>query len=399
MRARAVLLAAALAGAGLTGGPASAQLPSVCNVVATSTDTRALVAYDAPGTAARAVTAAGGRVVGGIAGLGVLQASFGTRAARDAAVRALAHAPGVRAVQAERTYAAHRTPNDTYLRYQWGLEAVRARAAWDVEPGTRNPVTVAVLDTGVDLDHPDLAGRVLPGPDLVDNDDDPTDTHGHGTHVAGVIGARTNNRRGIAGLSWGAKVLAVRVLGSDGTGSDCDIALGMVQSADAGAGVLNMSLGTDGARCGTITQAAVDYVREAGAVLIASSGNAAKGGNPESTPANCAGVLAVGATDHRDKVAPFSTHHPYVDVSAPGVGIWSTYWDPEEGVGTYAGLSGTSMAAPHVAGIAALLLAKNPTWTPDQVEARIVGTSDDRGPRGKDAWYGAGRVNAARALR
>jgi serine protease len=400
VRARIVLVAASLTAGGVVAAPAHAFLPSVCNVVSSPVETRAMVAYDAAPAALRAVGAAGGRVVGGIERIGVLQVAFPSTAARDAALPAVRRAPGVRYAEAERVFRADRNPNDAYWPYQWGLLKVGATKAWNKETGARTPVTVAVLDTGVDLKHPDLAGRVVAGKDVVSNDSDPSDDHGHGTHVAGIVAARTNNRVGVAGMSWGAKVLAVKVLGADGTGSDCDIALGLVGAADAGAKVVNMSLGSTGTQCGLVTQRALDYVRDAGALPVVSAGNSgsAKDGNPVTTPANCDGVLVVGATDPGDKIAKFSTHHPYVDVSAPGVGILSTGYEAMTGRHVYIQQSGTSMAAPYVAGLAALLLSRNPSWTADQVADRIVKTSDDRGKRGKDDYFGAGRINAARAI-
>jgi subtilisin family serine protease len=398
MRASLAAVAAALVVGGGLAAPATAYLPSVCNVVAASGTTALVSSGRSPAPAARAVAAAGGRVVGRVAELGVLQVAFGTPALRDAALPVLRRSPGVRAAEAERRYTATKRPNDPYWPFQWGLFTVGALKAWDTETGTRNPVTVAVLDTGVDLAHPDLAGRVIAGSDVANDDDDPTDDEGHGTHVAGIVAARTGNRLGVAGLSWGATVLAVKVLDAAGGGSDCDIVLGMVRATDAGARVLNLSLGSDGAKCGLVTQQAVDYALGHGALPVVSAGNSAKAGNPVSAPADCAGVLAVGATDSRDKVASFSTHHAYVGVSAPGVGILSTFWDPETGKHTYETMSGTSMAAPYVSGVAALLLSKHPTWTPDQVRDRLVKTADDRGTRGKDDYFGAGRLNAARAL-
>lgn len=400
MRTTTALLAAVLAYGGGVAAPAHAWLPSVCNVVAMDSESRALVAYDADGgrRVARAVAAAGGRVVGGIPGLDVLQVSFGSRAARDAALPVVERAPGVRGVQAERGAQAHKAPNDPYLPFQWGLTKIGARRAWDRETGATAPVTVAVLDSGIDLAHPDLAGRLVPGRDVVNDDLDPMDDHGHGTVVAGIVGARTHNKVGIAGTSWGARLLPVKVLDESGGGSDCDIAYGMVWAADAGADVLNLSLGSDGVVCGVVTQYAVDYARGAGAVVVASAGNGGADGNPTSSPANCSGVVGVGATDSRDKVASFSTHHPYVDVSAPGVAIVSTAFDPRQQRRYYASFNGTSMSAGFVSGLAALLLARNPSWTPDQVAQRMAATADDRGTRGKDDYYGSGRINAARAL-
>lgn len=398
MRARVVVVVTALTLGGVATAPARAFLPSVCNAVPALPDTRAMVTYADRAAALRAVRAAGGTVTGRIAEIGALQVAFGSAALRDAALPVLRATPGVESADAERTFRPHRKPNDPFLTYQWGLTKVGAPRAWDRETGAKGTVTVAVLDTGVALTHPDLMGRVLRGKNVVDNTDDPRDDHGHGTHVAGIVAAKVNNRVGIAGVSWGSPILAVKVLGADGSGSDCDIALGVVSATDAGAKVLNMSLGAEGAPCGAVLGKAVEYARDAGAVPIASSGNSGNKGNPQSTPANCPGVLAVGATDSRDKVAKFSTHHSWVGVSAPGVGIFSTTFDPKTERNSYASWSGTSMAAPFVSGVAALLLARNPSWTPDQVIDRIVATADDRGVNGKDDFYGAGRLNAARAL-
>jgi subtilisin family serine protease len=396
---RVALLAAALAGAGtlVAPGPARALLPGFCSLVG-PVPTKALVRYDAtgPAGAARAVAAAGGRVVGAIPPLRVVEAAFPNGAARDAAVAGLRSA-GL-TVQPEHAVHATRTPRDPYLGRQWGLFKVGAPKAWDRETGGTNAVTVAVLDTGVDLAHPDLAGRVTAGKDVVNDDDDPTDDHGHGTHVAGIVAAVANNRVGVTGVSWGARVLAVKVMDQDGTGSDCDIALGLVLAVRDGAKVLNLSIGADGVDCGTITQDALDYVHDNGALTVVSAGNAAQRKNPTSAPANCGNVLAVGATGVADRVAPFSTHHPYVGVSAPGVSILSTYWDPKKKTHGYATLSGTSMAAPFVAGLAALILSRHKDWTPDEVRTRITATAKDLGLPGKDDYYGTGRIDAARAL-
>jgi subtilisin family serine protease len=398
MRHRLAALAAmALAAAGLV-SPAHAFLPGYCWAVPALAETAALVSYAPSGRDAtvRAVTRAGGRIVGGVPRLGVVEAAFGTQAARDAAVPVLA-AAGLR-VQPEHVYRAHRKPNDPYVQYQWALPKIGAFKAWDREIGTTSPVIVAVIDTGVDLRHPDLAGRVTAGKNVVDNTNDPSDDNSHGTHVAGIVAAGTHNATGVAGMSWGAQILAVKVLSAAGSGSDCDIVLGILSATDAGAKVLNMSLGAEGAACGFVTQAAINYARDHKALPVVSAGNGAKKGNKTNTPANCAGVLAVGATDSADRVATFSTHQPYVGVSAPGVNVLSTYFDPKSGKHTYAMESGTSMAAPYVSGLAALLLSKHKDWTPDQVAARITSTADDRGLKGRDAFYGTGRINAARAL-
>jgi subtilisin family serine protease len=398
MRHRLAALAALALAAGALSAPAHAFLPGYCYAVPATAATRMLVSYAStgPDAAVRAVTAAGGRVVGGIARLRAVEAAFPSVALRDAAAPVLAGA-GLR-VQPESVFTTDRKPNDPYVLYQWALPKIGAFSAWDREIGTTSPVIVAVIDTGVDLRHPDLVGRVIAGKNVVDNTNDPSDDMGHGTHVAGIVAAGTQNGVGVAGMSWGAQVLAVKVLSAAGSGSDCDIILGILSAADAGAKVLNMSLGAEGSPCGFLTQTALDYAHNKGALSVVSAGNGAKKGNKTNSPANCKGVLAVGATDSADRIAPFSTHQPYVGVSAPGVNILSTYFDPKTGKHWYAQLSGTSMAAPHVAGLAALIWSKHKDWTPEQVAARITGTADDRGPKGRDPYFGSGRINAARAL-
>jgi subtilisin family serine protease len=392
-----VLLAAALTAGALAAAPAHAFLPGFCYVVPAVEvpPALALVGYE-PGAASGALDAvarAGGRVVGGIRPLHVVEVLLPSPAAL-----ALVRGPGVRFAEAEHAYTATRTPRDPFLGTQWGLTRIGARQAWDRETGRTSAVTVAVIDTGVDLKHPDLVGHVIAGKNVADNTDDPQDDNSHGTHVAGIVAAATDNKVGVAGMSWGAKVLAVKVLNAQGAGSDCDIALGMVSAAQAGARVLNLSLGADGIDCGAVMQEAVDYARNNDALPVVAAGNGAAKGNPSASPANCGGVLAVGATDAWDRVARFSTHQPYVGVSAPGVGILSTYFDPKTNKHEYAKLSGTSMAAPFVAGLAALVRSRHKDWTVDQVITRITSTADDLGARGRDPYYGSGRVNAARAL-
>jgi subtilisin family serine protease len=188
----------------------------------------------------------------------------------------------------------------------------------------------------------------------------------------------------------------VRVLGSDGIGTECTIAAGIVWAAGH-APVLNMSLGAP-SECSAVMQQAVDYALRQGALLIAAAGNSARSGNPPEEPSDCAGVVAVGATDRHDHAAAFSEHGPQVSLSAPGVRILAAYRAPH-GVETWAYLDGTSMSAPLVSGVAALLLSRHPTWSATQVVQRLVSTAVDLGRRGRDDYFGAGLVDAARAMR
>jgi subtilisin family serine protease len=306
--------------------------------------------------------------------------------------------PGVRWAEVDRPVHALRTPNDPLAPRQWALQTVRATAAWDVETGRRNPVVVAVLDTGVDATHPELLGHVRAGGDFVDGDTDPRDEEGHGTAVSGVIAATSNNRQGVAGISWGATVLAERVLGKDGSGSQCTVSAGIYDAVDAGARVLNLSLGGPGNGCPMVLRDALAYAHDHGALVVVSAGNDAAKGNPVDYPAGCEGAFAVAATDSRDRATGFSEYGPQVDISAPGLNVLTTVTSPD-GVHGYAYVSGTSLSAPIVTGAAALLLSLHPTWTPDQVRARLVATARDLGPRGRDDHYGAGRVDIGRALR
>ena len=312
---------------------------------------------------------------------------------------ALRAIPGVRSVSLDRLAAATstriRVPRDPLLSRQWALTKVHASQAWGVEIGSTNTINIAVLDTGVDGAHPDLVGRVRQGFDFYDGDTDASDEQFHGTAVASIIAADTDNRVGIAGLSWGAQILPVRVLGPDGVGSECTIVAGMVYAADQ-ASVENLSLGADGA-CSTVMQQAVDFVVNNNTAVIAAAGNDAKRGNPPMEPADCAGAIGVGATDLHDRVASFSEHGSQVMLSAPGVHVLAAYRS-RQGSHSYAYFDGTSLAAPMVSGIAALLFSHYPTWSVTTVINRLKATSTDLGKKGRDDYYGVGRVDAGRAL-
>jgi len=281
---------------------------------------------------------------------------------------------------------------DTLRTSQWALTTLRAERAWSVTTGTA--VTVAVIDTGVQAGHPDLAGTVVAGVDLIgdkaSSTDGSNDENGHGTHVAGIIGAIANNSTGVAGLAPGVKILPVRVLDGDGAGYDSDIADGIVRAVDRGAKVLNLSMG--GTDSGAISTA-VKYAIGKNVVVVAAAGNEREDGNPVSYPAADEGVIGVGATDSSNTDAPFSNTGSYVDLAAPGVGVWSTYKG-----GTYRQQSGTSMASPHVAAAAALTLAVAPGLSPAAVTRVLEETATDLGAAGRDDATGYGLVDPYAAL-
>jgi subtilisin family serine protease len=335
---------------------------------------------------------------GELAALDVQMLVLPTAARAAEVARTLRTTPGVRWAEVDRPVHAMRTPNDPMFVQQWALNTVHAPAAWNVETGRRNHVLTAVLDTGVDASHPELTGHIRAGGDFIDGDTNPMDEFGHGTAVSGVIAASADNKLGVAGISWGATVLAERVLGKEGSGSMCTVAAGVVDAVDAGAKVLNMSLGAAGDACPLIIEKALSYAHDHGALAVVSAGNDGQHGNPVDYPAGCSGAFAVGATDPRDRSASFSEHGPQVDITAPGVQVLTTAWE-EGGRHGFAFESGTSLSAPIVSGAAALLLSRHPDWTPDQVRARLVATAMDKGKRGRDDYFGAGIVDIGRALR
>ena len=330
------------------------------------------------------------------------------------------------------------TANDPYYAQQWhytdATGGLRLPAAWDLSTGVG--VKVAVIDTGI-RPHADLAGQYVGGYDFISDatigndgngrDADPTDpgdwtaanecaagdpasnSSWHGTHVAGTIAAATNNGTGVAGVAYGAKVVPVRVLGKCG-GYTSDIADaiiwasgGTVTGVPANANVakvINMSLGGGGA-CGTTTQNAINSARSRGTVVIVAAGNENQNAS-NSNPANCAGVVTVAATNRNGARAPYSNYGTVVDVAAPGGDangyILSTLnaGTSSPGADNYAGYQGTSMATPHVAGVAALMLAKNSALTPDDIEAKLKSTA--RAFPGTCSQCGTGIVDAAAAV-
>lgn len=294
-----------------------------------------------------------------------------------------------------------RRPNDPLLPLQWSLRRVGALGAWKIENGKKAEVLVAVIDTGVDPSHADLKGRVLDGIDFLDLDEDPYDDHGHGTHIAGVIAANVSNREGIAGISHGASIVPMKTCTSGGSCPIFETYAGIVEAVRRGASILNLSLGGAGP-CTFIDQTVFDWVHDQGSLAIAAAGNSGAEDNPTITPANCEKTLGVGALDRGDRRAEFSGYGDWVDISAPGVEIWSTF-PPILTVMTghigYAPLSGTSMATPVVAGAAALVKASHPDWTPEQITKRLTDTAEDIGKKGRDDHFGHGVLDLRRAVR
>ena len=318
---------------------------------------------------------------------------------------------------AEPDYIAQSTyePNDPYYgdATQWGPQKIFAPEAWDICAGDPN-VVIAVLDWGVDLQHPDLQAKMwtnadeIPnngsdddgngyiddvyGWDFANDDNDPQDDYGHGSHVGGIAAAATDNGVGIAGVGFNSSIMAVKVGdGATGTAAYSDIAYGIMYAADNGAKVINLSLG--GYAFSGFLEAVVNYAWDAGCVLVGAVGN--NNVSDPFYPAAYDNVIGVSGTDQNDAKASWSNYGPQVSVAAPGVSIYSTYWNSGS---TYAHMSGTSMAAPHVAGLAALLFAQDGTRSSATVRSLIEDNADDLGDAGWDQYYGYGRINAYRAL-
>jgi type VII secretion-associated serine protease mycosin len=283
---------------------------------------------------------------------------------------------------------------------QWGITATRAAEAWKVTKG--QGVIVAVIDTGVDATHPDLEGRVLAGYSTVYKQELPegeqNDVYGHGTHVAAIIAGDDDND-GVVGIAPEATILPIQALGSGGSGDDRTVADAIDYAVRNGAHVINLSLGGEVSpfqNGGSVSCAAVEAAFSAGVVVVVSSGNAGGYGNPKNEPASCKGALSVAAVDETLNRTYFSSYDNTVRVSAPGRRIVSAI--PTGPTLPYEQWDGTSMAAPHVAGVAALLRAAHPEWSALQVVDRILTTATDLGSLGPDTETGAGLVDAAAAL-
>ncbi len=284
------------------------------------------------------------------------------------------------------------TPNDPYWDYQWNMRLIKVHQAWDITTGTSS-VTVAIIDTGVDLDHPEFSGRIVQGWDFVNNDPYPDDDHWHGTHVAGIAAAQGNNSQGVAGVAWNVKIMPLKVLDSSGNGTDADVAAAIVWAADRGVKVLNMSLGGDVSS--SVLADAVDYAYRKGCLMVAAAGN--EGTNRVLYPAAYTQVIAVSAVNYYSGIAWYSNYGPEIEVAAPGGD--GSYPISSTVPGRYGSAAGTSMATPHVAGLAALLWSANPSLTAAQVRYCITSTAVDLGSPGRDWYYGYGVIDAAEALK
>ncbi len=341
--------------------------------------------------------------------------------------------PQIELVADNHVYRLHYTPNDPRLAEQSGLKAISATKAWEIERGSPR-IIVGVIDTGVEYNHPDLSANIWinAGEDLNDNgvvdsldfngldddhngfvddirgwdftdapnypdggdyrdrDADPQDENGHGTGVAGIIAAVTNNGVGMAGVAPGCRLMCLRAFTSGGNGEEDDVCAAIIYAIDNGARVINMSWGD--VFVSRLLDDVIHFAASENVVCVSSAGNSAT--DQVHYPSAFTNTISVGATDAQDNLAGFSNFGPSLDLVAPGVNILST-----TSAGDYnEGFSGTSFAAPFVSGAAALLLSQDPVRDPDAVKSLLITSADDLGTQGWDAYFGAGRLNLERAL-
>jgi subtilisin family serine protease len=335
-----------------------------------------------------------------------------------AVIEGLNDDPAVAYAEPNFRYRAFVDPNDPGYGQQWAHTTIRSSAAWDITTGSADLI-IAIIDSGIDSGHPDLASKIVSGYDFVDNDDIPHDLNGHGTHVAGIAAAATSNATGVAGTDWQARIMPVRVLDYAGQGYASDIAEGITWAYQHGAKVINLSLG--GPSPSETMQNVINNAHAAGSLVIAAMGNCRDAdppfcptANPTMYPAAYAHVMAVAATAPLDSYTFFSQYGDHCDIAAPG-GEMSGYHDPDGIYSTmptypvymttvynyyqgYDFVHGTSQAAPYVAGLAGLVWAADPTLTVDEVQSTIETTAVDLGPGGWDPDYGHGRIDARAAV-
>jgi subtilisin family serine protease len=284
------------------------------------------------------------------------------------------------------------SPNDPGLTdgNQWALQKLGSEIAWEFSSGTA--VTVAVLDSGIDPNHPDLVGQTVTGYNFYDNTTATPDLCGHGTHVSGIIAATTNNSIGVAGVAPNAKIMPLKVIDDDCVGSYIRLMEAIVYATDHGVRVISITSGGGYYHAGL--HEAIQYAERKGVLVVVSAGNRAN--DEPFYPGSYAESFTVAGTDRDDAQYDKSNFGDQIDISAPATSIYSTYFD--NGQSVYAYMSGTSMSAPHVAGVAALILALDPTLSLSGLQTALLASTVDLGAPGWDPIFGAGRISATRSV-
>lgn len=309
------------------------------------------------------------------------------------------------ATQAQTQAGGAKLPNDNFFSSQWGLNNtgqlngkpgahINAVAAWGVTSGT-NDILIGILDTGIDLSHSDLTKKIFGGYDFVNSDELPRDDHGHGTHIAGIVGAQSNNNIGVAGVCWNCRMMAVKVLDEENRGYYSWWSSGIEYAVDHGVHAINMSMG--GNSFSLSLQDAVRYAYFANVPILAAMMN--EGNNVLNYPAAFPEAIAVGMTNRNDMRDVRSSYGAHIHLVAPGTDIYSTMRG-----NTYALMTGTSMATPHVTGVVGLLYSISNKFTVEQIRRVLQNGADDLvGAKSEDApgwdqYYGHGRLNALKAV-
>jgi thermitase len=305
-----------------------------------------------------------------------------------AKIRALSKNPNIIYAEPDYIVKSELTPNDPMYKDQWSHQYVYTPAAWDTTTGSEGNI-IAILDSGLELTHPDILGRTIPGYDFINKDDDPSDDRGHGTRVTGLALATGNNAQGVVGVDWQSRIMPVKVLDSNGTGTWFGVGQGIVWAVDNGAKVINMSFSAYSANYALMD--AVKYASSKSVVMVAASGN--DGNDVKNYPAALPEVMAVGSS-YKDRLSAFSSYGEHLSVSAPGESVYTTTLG-----GLYARIAGTSAASPHVAGLASLVWAANPNLSAVQVREIIESTARDLGDPGFDIYFGHGHINAEAAVK
>jgi thermitase len=331
------------------------------------------------------VAAAKARDTGSIPRIGVHILQLPAGASETAMARAFAQRPEVVFAELDEKRKPDATPNDPGYSSEWHLPKINANAAWDKTVGSTG-VTIAILDTGVDGTHPDLAPKMVAGWNFYDNNSNTSDVYGHGTATAGTATACSNNGNGVASIAWNCMLMPIRITDTSGYALYSTAASALTWAADHGARVANLSFQMSDSAA---VSSAAQYFQGKGGVVTISAGNY----STISTSADNPYVLTVSATDGNDALASWSNTGSNIDLAAPGVGIYTTC-----NGGGYGSWSGTSFSAPIVAGVAALVLSANPSLSGAQARDILMKSADDLGTLGWDPQYGAGRVNAANAV-
>lgn len=304
----------------------------------------------------------------------------------EGVIARLAHHPHLKFAELDQYLPPTLTPSDPYYPNAWHLPKISSPTAWDISQG--KGITIAILDSGVDGKHADLSTRIVSGWNFYDNNSNTSDVYGHGTKVAGAAAAITNNSKGVAGVAGQAKIMPLRVTNASGWATWSGISKGLVWAADQGVRVANISF--LGVTSSASARSAAQYMKDKGGLVVVSGGNTGKQENYTATTT----MIPVAATDANDNRTSWSSYGNFIALAAPGVSIWST----TNGNG-YGSVHGTSFSSPITAGVIALMMAANPTMKNTSIEKALYSTAKDLGTKGRDPYYGYGRVNAAAAVK